>query len=134
MSQRRKASATHDEAAEQAMRDQEVLRANSELAKYFKGQRTEREARAALKIIKAFVRDRERRDGKTRRPLPDATAAKRAPETVGPTATVKGGARPRRKPRRETQRRSSKRGTSTTESLAKPALAGSSESDEQTAE
>ena len=44
------------------VRDQEVLRANRELAAYFKGRRTEREARAALKIIKAFVRDRERRD------------------------------------------------------------------------
>ena len=134
MSQRRKASATREEAAEQAMRDQEVLRANSELAKYFKGQRTEREARAALKIIKAFVRDRERCDGKTRRPLPDATAAKPVPEIVNPTATVKRGARRRRKPRRETQRRSSKRVRSTAESLAKPALAGSSESNEQTAE
>ena len=43
---------------ELAMRDQEVVRANRELAAYFKGKRTEREARAALKIIKAFVRDR----------------------------------------------------------------------------
>ncbi len=42
------------------MRDQEVVRANRELAAYFNGERTEREARAALKIIKAFVRDRER--------------------------------------------------------------------------
>ena len=51
-------------------RDQEVLRANKELAAYFKGRRTEREARAALKIIKAFVRDRERADPESRRPLP----------------------------------------------------------------
>ena len=52
------------------MRDQEVTRANRELAAYFKGKRTEREARAALKIIKAFVRDRERQDTKRRAPLP----------------------------------------------------------------
>ncbi len=58
------AEAGHD------MRDQEVLRANRELAAYFRGGRTEREARAALKIIKAFIRDRERADAKTRRPLP----------------------------------------------------------------
>lgn len=53
-----------------AMRDQEVVRANRELAAYFRGKRTEREARAALKIIKAFVRDRERGDAESRRPLP----------------------------------------------------------------
>ena len=52
------------------IREQEVLRANRELAAYFKGQRTEREARAALKIIKAFIRDRERLDPASRRPLP----------------------------------------------------------------
>lgn len=56
--------------AEQQMRDREVLRANKDLAAYFRGDRTEREARAALKIIKAFVRDRERQDAKKRRPLP----------------------------------------------------------------
>ena len=52
------------------VRDQEVMRANKELAAYFKGQRTEREARAALKIIRAFVKDRERLDPAKRRPLP----------------------------------------------------------------
>ena len=52
------------------MRAQEVQRANRELAAYFKGRRTEREARAALKIIKAFVRERERRDDRHRPPLP----------------------------------------------------------------
>ena len=61
--------------AEQAMRDQEVVRANRELAAYFKGRRTEREARAALKIIKAFVRDRERLDPKARPPLPGLAPA-----------------------------------------------------------
>ena len=57
------------------MRDQEVLRANKELAAYFRGNRTEREARAALKIIKAFVRDRERRDVGSRPPLPGTRAS-----------------------------------------------------------
>lgn len=52
------------------MRDQEVLRANRELSAYFKGRRTEREARAALKTIKSFVRDRERMDPKSRPALP----------------------------------------------------------------
>jgi hypothetical protein len=52
------------------MRDQEVVRANRELAAYFKGRRTEREARAALKIIKAFIRDRERQDPQKRPALP----------------------------------------------------------------
>jgi hypothetical protein len=61
--------------AEQAMRDEEVVRANRELAAYFKGRRTEREARAALKIIKAFVRDREHLDPKARPPLPGLAPA-----------------------------------------------------------
>jgi hypothetical protein len=52
------------------LHDQEVLRATRELAAYFKGFRTEREARAALKIIKAFVKQRERSDAARRRPLP----------------------------------------------------------------
>ena len=52
------------------MRQQEVLRANRELAAYFRGRRTEREARAALKIIKAFIKEREKRDARTRQPLP----------------------------------------------------------------
>ncbi len=52
------------------MRDQEVLRANHELAAYFRGERTEREAKAALKIIKAFIRDRQGTPVDKRRPLP----------------------------------------------------------------
>ncbi len=60
------------------MRDQEVLRAMRDLAAYFRGGRTEREARAALKIIKAFVRDRERQPAKTRPPLPGKQAARRS--------------------------------------------------------
>ena len=55
---------------EHVMRDQEVLRATKELAAYFKGRRTELEARAALKIIKAYVRSREALDPKHRPPLP----------------------------------------------------------------
>ena len=66
----------------QELREQEVLRANRELAAYFKGRRTEREARAALKIVKAFIRDRERIDPAKRRPLPGMAArqVKRAPD------------------------------------------------------
>src|SRR5436190_2477142 len=63
-----------DEGGEQDVRDQEVMRANRELAAYFKGKRTEREARAALKIIKRFVKDREHLDPAERRPLPRTRA------------------------------------------------------------
>jgi hypothetical protein len=74
----RQKSDTRNRTTEQAMRDQEVLRANGELVAYFNGDRTEREARAALKIIKAFVRDRERRGARHRLPLPaEATAPKK---------------------------------------------------------
>jgi hypothetical protein len=76
MAAARRTSRVPETAAESAMRDQEVVRANRELAAYFKGQRTEREARAALKIIKAFVRDREHADARSRRPLPGLRAAK----------------------------------------------------------
>ena len=72
---------------EQAMRDQEALRANRELAAYFKGRRTEREARAALKIIKAFVRDRERLDPKGRPPLPGR--AQKSPAAADPRRKAK---------------------------------------------
>lgn len=67
-----KRSVAHGRPDEQQVREQEVLRATRELAAYFKGRRTEREARAALKIIKAFIRDRERIDPAKRRPLPGA--------------------------------------------------------------
>jgi hypothetical protein len=77
----RKRSDAHDR-AEADRRDQEVLRANRELAAYFRGRRTEREARAALKIIKAFIRDRERTDAAERRPLPIAPASKSSHEPV----------------------------------------------------
>ncbi len=93
-SRRRTRGASGASAAEQERRDQEVLRANRELAAYFKGRRTEREARAALKIIKAFVRDRERRDAQSLPPLPGAGVATPAkPET------------PRRRSRAPTARR-----------------------------
>lgn len=68
-------SASRVSPAEQSTRDQEVVRAARELAAYFKGRRTEREARAALKIIKAFVRDREHLDPKARPPLPGLAPA-----------------------------------------------------------
>ena len=64
--------------ADREMREQEVLRANRELAAYFRGRRTEREARAALKIIKAFVRERERRDAGSRPPLPGGRGSRAA--------------------------------------------------------
>jgi hypothetical protein len=76
--------------AEQAIRDHEVLRANKELAAYFRGERTEREARSALKIIKAFVRSREESDPKNRPPLP----SRRPPNTVRKAASRKA-AKPR---------------------------------------
>ena len=81
MAQRRKPGDSHESAADQELHNQEVLRANRELAAYFKGRRTEREARAALKTIKAFVRDRERRDAKSRPPLPGPDVAKKSKET-----------------------------------------------------
>ena len=55
---------------------QEVLRASRELAAYFRGRRTEREARAAIKIIKAFVKARERMTVDRRPPLPLVLKAK----------------------------------------------------------
>jgi len=72
------------------MHDQEVVRAKKELAAYFKGLRTEREARSALKTLKAFVRDREKTAPAKRRPLPG----------MKPTITVA-----RRKRRKATRRR-----------------------------
>jgi hypothetical protein len=81
MTTSRRGVPSHPSVDLQELREQEVLRANRELAAYFKGRRTEREARAALKIVKAFIRDRERIDPAKRRPLPGTTARqmKRAP-------------------------------------------------------
>jgi hypothetical protein len=72
----RKKSVRHSEGADTDVRNQEVARANRELAAYFRGKRTEREARAALKIIKAFIRDRERIEPSKRRPLPGAAPSR----------------------------------------------------------
>ena len=76
MGRPRKRPASQGRPAEDEIRNQEVLRANRQLAAYFKGRRTEREARAALKVIKGFMRDRERADPATRLPLPFVGAAK----------------------------------------------------------
>jgi hypothetical protein len=81
--------------ADHEVHDQEVLRANRELAAYFRGERTEREARAALKIIKAFIRERQHTTADKRRPLPG----------MKPTATPVAKAKPvvrkmRRRPRK----------------------------------
>ena len=70
--------------SEDERRDEEVLRANRELAAYFRGRRTEREARGALKIIKRFIRDRERTDPAKRRPLPGTKPVKPA-QPAAPT-------------------------------------------------
>lgn len=80
MAPARKRSTEGSDSAEQEVRQQEVLRANRELAAYFKGRRTEREARAALKIIKAFIRDREELDPGIRRPLPGVAPAAKPPK------------------------------------------------------
>ena len=80
MASARKRPAAGGDSTEQDIRQQEVLRANRELAAYFKGRRTEREARAALKIIKAFIRDREKLDADVRRPLPGMAPAAKAPK------------------------------------------------------
>ena len=101
MGQGRKSVVPREGADEQGMRDQEVLRATRELAAYFKGRRTEREARAALKIIKAFVRDRERRDARSRTPLPGLDVAKIPKGVTNREAARDTGERPRRKRRRK---------------------------------
>lgn len=93
MGRPRKRPASQGRPAADEIRNQEVLRANRQLAAYFKGRRTEREARAALKIIKAFVRDRERADPPTRRPLPIVGAVKES--TVARVSAASGGPRRR---------------------------------------
>jgi len=75
MSTPKKGAVSRHSIDSQELREQEVLRANRELAAYFKGRRTEREARAALKIVKAFIRDREHMDPLKRRPLPGTAPA-----------------------------------------------------------
>ncbi len=82
--------------ADDEIRDQEVLRANRELASYFRGRRTEREARAALKIVKAFIRHREHVDPANRRPLPGAAPVKASGKAREHT-TAKAGKKARRR-------------------------------------
>ena len=75
-------AASHDEDTEHEIREQEVLRARKELEAYFKGRRTEREARAALKTIKGFIRYRERLAPGKRRPLPGAPSLSPKPQNT----------------------------------------------------
>jgi len=132
MGQRREPGVNRENAADQEMRDQEVLRANKELAAYFKGQRTGREARAALKIIKAFVRDRERRDARSRPPLPGADVAKTPKKVARRKAASAGGER--RKPRRKSHDKSSRRVTASIKPQDHPKSPQLPESDEPTSE
>jgi hypothetical protein len=131
MAQRHKSAVTRDSADEQTMRDQEVVRANRELAAYFKGRRTEREARGALKIIKAFVRDRERQDAKSRPPLPGASVAKAAKELTNRRIAIPTGGRDRRKPRRKSQDTSFKSAQASIEPQMNPESPQLSESDDR---
>src|SRR5262245_56267954 len=88
------------------MRVEEVQRANRELSAYFKGRRTEREARAALKILKAFVRERESLDYGSRPPLPGASAPKPEKKPTNrraKSAKSAGGERPLSRRRRKHQ-------------------------------
>jgi len=123
MGQRGKAVVSRDSAAEQEMRDQEVLRANAELGAYFSGQRTEREARAALKVIKAFVRHRGRLDAKSRPPLPAARATKTPKAVAHRKAASDGGPRKKPKLRRAPHQRPSTRATAAMEQPVNPELA-----------
>jgi len=133
MSQRRKPGVTGESAADQEMRDQEVLRANRELAAYFKGRRTEREARAALKIIKAFIRDREDRDAMNRPPLPGADAAK-AHELEDRAAARPAGEPRRRRPPRGSPANKSKRATASLKTQVNPEPLQFPEADERVPE
>src|SRR5262245_9389539 len=103
MASARKRSSAKSDSAQQEMREQEVLRANRELAAYFKGRRTEREARAALKIIKAFIRDREDLEPAVRRPLPGASQAAKAAPRERPRKRVNGSGQRRRSSARSKQ-------------------------------
>ena len=100
MASSRERTAKGSAAADGVTRDQEVVRARKELAAYFKGLRTEREARAALKIIKAFVREREKIEVAKRRPLP--------------------GLRPARITRRTAHRRAARQGTAVVTPVDEP--------------
>jgi len=132
--QRNKPAVPRESAAEREIRDQEVLRATRELAAYFKGRRTEREARAALKIIKAFVRDRERRDPSARAPLPGTRPASPAKQVANRKAAGEGGQRKRRKLRRKSQSPWSTSGSEAIEPIASADPQPSSESDDRTSD
>ena len=95
-SQSRKRRVAHP-ITDQEMRDHEVVRAKRELAAYFTGHRTEREARAALKIIKAFVRQRER--DREKRPLPGMQLAQeeKPPKTTSQRAKSRRAVHPKRR-------------------------------------
>ena len=134
MVQRRKPGVSRESAAEQKMRDQEVVRANKELAAYFKGRRTEREARAALKIIKAFVRDRERRDARSLPPLPGAVVDETSKEVTNRRAASASGGRHPRKPRRNTRDKSPKSVTASIWPHVTPESSPVSASDEEAPE
>jgi hypothetical protein len=110
MGRQAKTGIVGEDAVEQEMRDQEVLRATKELAAYFRGRRTEREARAALKIIKAFVRDRERTDPKNRRALPGSESTR----ATGPVGADRSGTNEQK------GRRQSKRGQAQNETSKSP--------------
>jgi hypothetical protein len=132
MGQRHKSGVTRESAAERAMRDEEVLRANTELAAYFKGRRTEREARAALKIIKAFVRNRERLDPGARPALPGADAATTPKKVTNRKAVGDGGGGDRRTPSRKPREKLSKSAAVSSEQKVRPQSEVSPESDERT--
>ena len=132
MDQRHKPGVTRESAAERAMRDEEVLRANRELAAYFKGRRTEREARAALKTIKAFVRNRERLDPSSRSALPGADSAKTPKKVRNRKAASDGGGRDRRTPPRKAHGKLSKSAAVPSEPKVRPESEVSPESDERT--
>ena len=132
MGQRHKSGVTRESAAERAMRDEEVLRANTELAAYFKGRRTEREARAALKIIKAFVRERERLDPGARPALPGADSAKPPKKVTNRKAVRDSGGGDRRTPPRKPHPKVSKRAAVSSEPDVREESEVSPESDERT--
>lgn len=132
MGQGHKPDVARVDAAEQAMRDQEVLRANRELSAYFKGRRTEREARAALKIIKAFVRDRERLDPRSRPVLPGADPAKTPKKVTNRDAATDSDDRHRRTPPSKPLGRLSKSAAVLIEREVDSQSAQSLESDEPT--
>ena len=132
MGQRHKSGVTPKSAAERALRDEEVLRANRELVSYFKGRRTEREARAALKIIKAFVRSRERLDPGDRPALPGADAAKTPKKVINRKALRDSGGGHRRTPPRKPREKLSKRAAVSSEQEVRAQSEVSPESDERT--